>query len=552
VVTPLFSNLGFSAISAQRDVRFRLISVQTNFIFLKYTLFLVTRLNDPAATESEPAINGRPARQSPLWRRPAVLLAAVALFHVVSPLLLLGAHWWFGIDETVYLSQINAHVVAGLFSAPRARGATLIAAPVTLVTTSVAAVRLWVSALSGICLYLAFRPWLRLRPGYVVPLAALLFSTVWSVIYYAFEVMPNEWVAFGVLAACGYLILYVVDGRRRHGIAVIVTMALVALLRPSDSLYAGLALVMGALFLRAPMRRRVAAGGAVAAGIAAGLAEWVIEAYVSYGGLGARIHAAQAENGGGGVHFAGAAQARALAGPLLCRNGCRAQARVVYQLWWIALGVLVVVAAVYGVRHRQLRLVLVPILVGLGMAAQYVFGVTYAAPRFLIPAYALLSIPCAIGIGRLAHLAQSKPLKLVGATAFALALAANTALQAHVITAHIAPGARRFDRVISADARLLRTHGVTGACLVLGYPGIDANLAYAAHCTNTPTRLGAVREKIADGDRIVWNSPTAPPPRAYGLRWRKVLLPATTASSRYAYVSLPVSRGIAGATPVPA
>src|SRR5664279_3257270 len=101
-------------------------------------------------------------------------------------------------------------------------------------------------------------------------------------------------------------------------------------------------------------------------------------------------------------------------------------------------------------------------------------------------------------------------------------------------------------------ASLSRGHGVTGACLVLGYPGFDANLAYAAHCTNTPTRLGAVREKIADGDRIVWNSPTAPPPRAYGLRWRKVLLPATTASSRYAYVSLPVSRGIAGATPVPA
>jgi hypothetical protein len=38
-------------------------------------------------------------------------------------------------------------------------------APVTLLTPSVTAVRVWVAVLSGIALFAAFRPWLRLQDG---------------------------------------------------------------------------------------------------------------------------------------------------------------------------------------------------------------------------------------------------------------------------------------------------------------------------------------------------------------------------------------------------
>src|SRR5687768_12703406 len=172
-----------------------------------------------------------------LWRRPAAWLIVVAVVHAVAPLLLMGPRWWFGVDETVYLSQINSFVPAGGFSAPRARGMTLIAAPVTLLTPSVTAVRVWVAVLSGIALFAAFRPWLRLQDGFVTPIAALLFSSIWSVIYYSFEIMPNEWVAVTALASCGYLLLFLKEGQARHVIAASVALGLVALLRPLDAAY---------------------------------------------------------------------------------------------------------------------------------------------------------------------------------------------------------------------------------------------------------------------------------------------------------------------------
>ena len=162
----------------------------------------------------------RPAALA-VWRRPVVLLGVVALVHAVLPILVLGRHWFIGIDESVYLSQINAHVPAGGFSAPRARGSTLVAAPVTAFTDAVVPMRVWTAALSGLGLFLAFRTWLRLRPGYLAPVAAALFASLWTVTYYGFQVMPNEWVAFATVGGCGSLLSYpagratVVARRRR-------------------------------------------------------------------------------------------------------------------------------------------------------------------------------------------------------------------------------------------------------------------------------------------------------------------------------------------------
>jgi hypothetical protein len=451
------------------------------------------------------------------WRRPGTLLAAVAVLHALSPLVILGVHWGFGIDETVYLSQLNAYVPAGLFSAPRARGTTLIAAPVTLLTSSVAAVRVWVAALAGLALYLSYRPWLRLRDGHIVPLAALLFSTLWMVIYYAFELMPNEWDALATLAACGYLLLYLRDGRRRHVWAVAALMACVALFRPSDAAYAGAALCVCCVFLRTPVRRRTAAAAAVALGAAAGAAEWVIEAYTSYGGLAARISAAQNENGGGGLHFAGLDQARTLAGPLLCRAGCHAHAAVIFQLWWVALAALLVVAVV-TVRERTL--VRVPLAVGLAAAAQYVFTVPYSAPRFLIPAYALLSIPCALGLMCILRAATGSARRRRVAAALAVGLVAHTALQVGVIAKAIAPGVRRGDQHAAAEARQLAYLGVRPPCLVLGEPTDNERLAYLMRCANVPRNGVAVRDEIEDGTHVVWLS-SKRPPRVYGADWAR-------------------------------
>ena len=95
----------------------------------------------PAASEAEAVMLW--------WRRPLILLAVIAAVHAALPILLLGRHWLIGIDESVYLSQINAHVPPGGFSAPRARGSTFLAAPVTAFTSAVVPMREWTTMLSA-------------------------------------------------------------------------------------------------------------------------------------------------------------------------------------------------------------------------------------------------------------------------------------------------------------------------------------------------------------------------------------------------------------------
>ncbi|MBO0785100.1 MAG: hypothetical protein J2P33_03390 [Actinobacteria bacterium] len=462
------------------------------------------------------------------WRRPGTWLIAVAVLHGVSPLIILGPGWYFGVDETIYLSQINAYTPAIRFSAPRARGVTLLAAPVTELTDSTTAVRLWLALLSAIALYLAFRPWLRLRPGFVVPLAALLFSTIWTVIYYGFEVMPNYWVAVAAVAACGYALRFVVEGRSRQLIALALAMAIVALLRPSDALYGGFALVLCCLFIRGARRRRVGAAAAVVIGSGLGALEWVVEAYTRFGGLPNRIDLAQAANGGPGPHFAVLDQWRTLAGPLLCRTGCQPGAPFLYQWWWLVLTALVVLGIAYSRRARELALDLVPALVGLVMAAQYFFGVSYSAPRFLIPAYALLSLPAASGVMRLVRSTRPGTPRFALQGALVLVLLLHAAIQLSVITRHIAPSARDSSRVLLADAEKLASVGLRHPCIVRGKDGMGApRLAYATRCANVPAERAALRDRLEAGAHVIWPG-TQVPSRYYGVTWKRVTLPLSS------------------------
>ncbi len=490
-----------------------------------------------AACVRPPISDATPDEQAPaqaVWCRPASLLVVVAVVHALSPLLLLGSHWWYGYDETVYLSQINAHLPAGLFSAPRARGPTLLAAPVTMLSWSVSAVRIWVAALSGLACYLAFRPWLRLRPGYLVPLAALLFSTIWTVIYYGFEVMPNEWVAFGLLAATGWALRYLLEGSRAQLGYVAVALALVALLRPSDAAYGGAALLLSCVVVRSvDRRRRLRVGAAVVVGIAVGCAQWVLEAYARFGGPGARIVAAQAEQGGGGLHFAGAAQFRTLAGPILCRAGCHASAAIVYRLWWIGLVLLVIVALFVGARRRELTVNAAPAAVGLAIAAQYVFTVTYAAPRFLIPTYGLLCLPAAAGLRYIVCGIRGRRRRRACSLALAGLLLAHAVVQVQLITSRIGPSMRTGNDRTLADARDLVWLGVRPGCIVSG-PG-DENLAYAVRCTNVPTTASAIRHELDEGAQVVW---LVRPPADRATFWRRVALRYPTADhSHFVYLS---------------
>jgi hypothetical protein len=485
-----------------------------------------TATSVPAAGDSEAAPESRSESEPPRpwWLRPILLLGVVAAVHAALPILILGRHWFIGIDESVYLSQINAHVPPGGFSAPRARGSTFLAAPVTAFTSAVVPMREWTTLLSGLGLFLAFRPWLRLRSGYVVPLAAALFASIWTVTYYGFQVMPNEWVAFAVVGACGSMLNFLLDGRRWALVGASLALGAAALLRPSDAAYAFFALAVAAVLCRVSWKRRGVAIAVLALGSAAGVADWVIEAYISYGGLSARITAAQAEQGGSGLYWAGSAQARVLAGTLLCRDGCTANAAPIYWLWWVAGGLLLVVALMQLRRMQRPILDVAPLVLGLVMAAQYVFSVPYAAPRFMLPAYAALALPCASGSIALVRNARTPRPRLVLAGALTLVFLAHAAIQVHVITRNIEPSGRGAAHQILESAAVLRKAGITGKCVVMGPNYSYGPLAYRLRCSNRPPDHDTLYRDLRTGVHVAWIRDT-PPSHLWGIHWKKMPLP---------------------------
>ena len=112
-----------------------------------------------------------PAGDSVWWL--ALVAAAFTASQLVFVSQRLGLSW----DETVYVSQVSAHAPAAWFDPARARGIPLLVAPVALLTSSVRALRVYLSVASGLGLFLALLAWR--QPGrtltrHVVAVAQML------------------------------------------------------------------------------------------------------------------------------------------------------------------------------------------------------------------------------------------------------------------------------------------------------------------------------------------------------------------------------------------
>jgi hypothetical protein len=420
---------------------------------------------------------------APRLSRAQIALIVICVFHALSPLITRGLHAGLGWDETVYISQIDPHVPAGVFTAPRARGMTLLTAPASLVSSSLAVMRVWLALLSAVGLFVALIPWLRLRKGAVVPVAALLWSTLWVSIYYSYEAMPNQYVAYGALAATGWLVLALREATRtRYLVYVAISLAFTTLMRPSDSFFLLAALAGTVLVVRrVALRRRVVVLATMAAGLAAGLAQWIVEAYMRFGGPVARFHAASAENIGG-VHWSLGAEMRTLAGPILCRAGCHAAAPLNARLWWFALVPLIVIGLVVAHRQQVSTMYVITTAAALAIAAEYVVTIGYSAPRFLEPTYALLALPIAEGVvwlGR--HPAPVwRPVAIAAVAIVALAQLNN---QIHIVEKVNHAEAIKADRD-RAIATSLKSSGVRGQCSISGVNA--AMIAFMDHCNDNP------------------------------------------------------------------
>jgi hypothetical protein len=438
----------------------------------------------------------------------------------VSPRM--GLSW----DEVVYVSQVSGRVPAAWFDPARARGVPLIVAPVVWLTGSVVALRIYLSVLSGLGLVLALLVWRPLREAWVLAVAGVAFGGLWVAQYYGPQAMPDMWSALGSLAAVGFFLRWAASRRctAARGWTALAglagSVALVALVRPGDGVYLCLPLVGGCVVVRSwkPL-------AAIVTGAAVGGAEWVIEAIVRFGGVTARLHAAGAEQSGFGFHFAVLDELKALNGPTLCRPCTIGYRQPELDLWWLLLPIVVLLGVLGARRAGRFGSSLLPAVCGLCLAAQYLFMINYAAPRFLLPAYALASIPVADAVGWAVSSAGASAGSGLRPTVIAV-LSAFMILQLvaqHFVLDHEAGGTVSFHKDYTVIAARLRQIGVHPPCRISGVQYIP--IAYYAGCASTGS----------DGSPVLLTGAGSRPP-SYAQDWTAHRIKGTSVLHVTAYV----------------
>ncbi|GAA2935438.1 hypothetical protein GCM10010524_70430 [Streptomyces mexicanus] len=447
----------------------------------------------------------RPGRASGagqvLRPRGEALLVAVAAVFTLAQLLLVRPGMGLGWDESVYVSQVSSHAPAAYFSAPRARGVSLLVAPVASWSSSTVLLRVYLALLSGLTLYLALRVWRTFFPAHVLALAGALFASLWVTLFYGPQAMPNYWVAIGALICTGCFLRARADRHDRAALyGVAGGAAFMAWMRPMDAVWA----VLPLLALAVP-RRRHKLLVALLAGLAAGSAEWVIEAYVSYGGLLRRLSDGSAIQGGLGWHVAVLDQLRSLGGRTLCRPCTGPLPSPLVTLWWYVLPLPALLGLALARRARRTLPTALALACAVTAAFPYLFLIGYAAPRFLLPAYALLAIPVA---DALLHLVRApggrwRPAVLgVVVLAAAVHLAVQYAVLAHT-TARTTAARRAWDRTAAELHRL----GVRPPCLLTGHDALP--IAFYAGCGSAATDGPNTNATAADLTQAARRMPAA-------------------------------------------
>ncbi|MDF4253757.1 hypothetical protein [Streptomyces sp. WMMB303] len=460
---------------------------------------------------------------------------------VVHPGLPLG---W---DELVYASRFAPYGPETPFSAPRTRGVPLLIAPVAALGHSVPLLRCYLTVAAALALYLGFLPWLRAvaRRG-VVPLAAALYSSVWFALFYAGAAMPNHYVAMGLTAALGCCVPAPGDtsspaaaggatpgpvrARVRTWGAVAAALAAATLIRPNDTVWPVAVLLGAALWahLRQSRRKpeRTEPGGpesgrpprsgapapapplapavalAATAGVLLGLLPWAVEARLRFGSVLERVRAAGDIQGGMHLHLSLDTvfrHAAALDGPLLCRPCEGATVGWASAAWWLLIPPLVALGVNTAREEGRTALAVLPTAAAAAVAVPYLFFMDYAAPRFLLPTYALLAPVAALGVcGALRWARTARKLRLLVPLAATLALL-HLGFQLHQLDLHsgIQAAARQdWQRM----ERVLRAHGVRPPCVLAGNSS-TIPVAHTAGCRPAAQGHPAAEDRPAAGGR---------------------------------------------------
>lgn len=452
-------------------------------------------------------------------RRATLALAAVASGFVLAELFVVTPDAFLSWDEALYVSQFSTGVPAMDMDAHRSAGMPLLVAPLAAATTSVTAIRVYLSVLAGVGVFLAYLPWIRCSPPGAV-LAALLFASLAVTLTNGNVALPNLFVALAVVAAAGCLLRAVRDeGRRqpdlparsaRHPepakrsaarraarpalVGLAAAFAVLSLVRPTDAVWATLALLAAPLVVPSWRRRAAWPVAAVGTGLAVGGAVWLAEASIRYGGPLTRL-AMVREITGAGMNFVLLDQIAQL-GRSFAADPWQAGLLAASLQWSVLLALLA-----YGLTTArgtpQMPAWTLATGTALVVSGPYLLLLPYPSARYLLPGAALLALPVAGGMHRALtarrHAAKPRRARATGALAVGVAVL----LAAHVAGQLWAARTVDSDAPESRFAAGLRELGVRPPCYVSG--SFAPQIAYAARCSARDNAYAARRMSVEIG-----------------------------------------------------
>jgi hypothetical protein len=419
------------------------------------------------------------------------VLLAVVLGYTALALAVTDLNRFLAYDEAIYLSQVYPGPVLP-FTAPRARGLPVLLLPLGWFEAPIPVIRGYLLVIEAGLMYLGFNAWLPVLRGRAV-LAAAVFGVGWLPLFYATEVFPNLPVAFGTVAAAGYLARYLAGTSGRKALVACATaVALVALVRPTEAVFVTVGL--GLVAITRSGRELALRWGLLALGLAVGWLPWLVEAQLRFGGPLARLRDAST-NVGGGFHPSNVRRQLGLTdGPV--SGSVRDAVPGLGVLWWslIAITVVVLVGRVLIGRADPIqRAGAVAAVVGVTTAAQYLFLTQVQEARFLLPSYAVLTVALVAvvpAIRRPARQQAGRPLVArLGSAGLVTALAAGLAGFAGwqittLVRVEAEQGAART--LAQTLANVVRRQGGP-PCAVAGEVGFPV-IAFGAGCRGAPFR----------------------------------------------------------------
>ncbi len=373
-------------------------------------------------------------------------------------------------DEVVYASQIANHVPLLQWNPQHARGVSLLVAPVTLLTSSATILRGYLALLAGTGLFVALLAWRGVVRTRVLTLACVMFGGLWISESLAVQLYPNYWIALGGLAGVGLCLRCLRSPAPRWPVLALLALAaaVTSLMRPQDAFFLFAPLLVAALVVaaRRPGRRRgLAALIAMLAGLAAGAGDWVAEGYLYFGGPIARVHLTSRYVGG--TRFSPVNSLRII-------DGGRTSSVPGYPsvhgwphpqllLWWLGFALLAVLGIWVAATTEGWAVALLPAASALGIYALYTFPVRDNY-RYLVPIWALLSIPAAQGMDWLITRWRN-PARLTVVVVAAAFIAVELGTQHPLLMQHSAAmrtGSHVHVRIVNS----LRKLGVHSPCVV--------------------------------------------------------------------------------------